>query len=71
MNTDEGFLKERVEFRPLTAEDIAQVKDLHKEWFPLPYRDDFFDRILHPNTISEGCFYTLDSGEDEERKRAK
>lgn len=31
-----------IEFRPLQEDDEAQLKDLHEQWFPVKYHDDFY-----------------------------
>jgi len=44
--SEEGFNEDRIYYRPLTREDLEEMKELHSEWFPLSYRDDFFERIF-------------------------
>ena len=32
-------------FRKLDKADLSEVRDLHAEWFPLNYDDEFYERI--------------------------
>lgn len=43
----------------MTIEDQNEIRNLHQEWFPIPYGQDFFDRIKKSNVIAIGCFYKL------------
>lgn len=36
------------------------MKELHKEWFPIDYPQEFFDRIRKKSVISIGCFYNVE-----------
>ena len=35
------------------------MKELHAEWFPIDYPQEFFDRMKNPNVIALGCFYNV------------
>ena len=63
-------------FRDLEQSDLDEIKNLHREWFPLEYPDKFYGRVLHKEgVIAIGCFLELprnvdgeqlDKSEDEE-----
>ena len=33
-------------YKPLTKKDIEETKNLHKEWFPINYSDNYFQTIF-------------------------
>jgi len=35
-----------VKLRKITKEDLIQIKPLYKEWFPLDYEDQFYEKII-------------------------
>ena len=45
---DKGFNIEAqtITYSPLSINDYEDLVDLHKEWFPIKYTKDFFERIL-------------------------
>ena len=45
--------------RPLSITDQAELKNLHNEWFPIDYTQEFYDRIKKKTVIAIGCFYKL------------
>ena len=53
------FNKENMEYRGLGIEDQIAMKELHAEWFPIDYPQEFFDRMRNPNVIALGCFYNV------------
>lgn len=62
-------------FRPIKPEDRTVIETLHKQWFPVDYKSDFFDSLCN-NRIMPGtnqplyscvaCFKELDDLEFEE-----
>merc|ERR1712166_13705 len=36
-------------YRPLEHRDLDQLHELHKEWFPVRYTDQFYEDLLLPN----------------------
>jgi len=38
-------IEEDVSLRPFQPGDIAKLKDLNKEWFPIQYGDAFYNRM--------------------------
>ena len=54
---------DKVYYKPLAPEHYEEVKILHKEWFPVPYPDSFFEScVLHNNGqfLTLGAFYKLE-----------
>ena len=59
--------KEKIYYKPLKPEHIDEVKNLHKEWFPVSYPDEIFEESILRNEgshITQGAFYFL----EEEKK---
>ncbi len=62
-------------FRPIKPEDRTVIETLHKQWFPVDYKSDFFDSLCN-NSVMPGtnqplyscvaCFKELDDLEFEE-----
>ena len=49
-------------YKPLTKFYIDEIKRLHKEWFPIDYDDDYFQKIFQNSNNSYftiGAFYKL------------
>jgi len=54
--------KEKIIYKPLTKDSLLDVKNLHKEWFPIDYDDDFFTKVLNNNDgkyFTIGAFYNI------------
>mmetsp|Transcript_10087 Transcript_10087/g.17018 ORF Transcript_10087/g.17018 Transcript_10087/m.17018 type:complete len:174 (+) Transcript_10087:413-934(+) len=50
-------------FRRLEQGDLTEIKNLHKEWFPLNYPQSFYDKVLlKPKIIPLGCFISIPVG---------
>ncbi len=50
--------KSKIEYRLLDQGDIAEVRNLHLEWFPLRYGDDYYNEIGKYNYgVAIGAFY--------------
>ena len=55
-------------YKPLSQENLDEVKKLHAEWFPVKYEEEIFNRILLYNQgqyFSIGAFYYIPTGENE------
>ena len=61
---------DNVIYKPLTKEDIEEIKNLHKEWFPIKYSDYYFKSIFEKKSqyFSIGAFYTIIDEETNEKK---
>ena len=47
-----------ITFRPLDQTDIQELSNLHKEWLPIHYENQYYyTAITSPNSISLGAFY--------------
>ena len=47
-----------ITFRLLDKTDIPELSNLHKEWFPVDYEDQFYHTATtDPNNVSLGAFY--------------
>ena len=57
----------KIYYKPLAPEHYDEVKNLHKEWFPVPYPEQIFENTILFNQgqyLTQGAFYYL----EEERK---
>ncbi len=57
---------EEIIYKPISSLYIAEVKKLHKEWFPVEYDDDYFQKIFenkHGIYFSIGAFYNYNKRE--------
>lgn len=41
-------------FRPLQLTDRDQIKRLHEEWFPVSYKDEFYDDLVLQRMVNSG-----------------
>jgi len=58
-------------YKPLTKQDIEETKNLHKEWFPIKYSDEYFNTIFNSKKgkyFSIGAFYNIINEETKEKK---
>jgi len=55
-----------VTYRRLGTDDIGELKKLHKEWFPINYPDNYFERISQDQVIAIGAYYVLNEDEENE-----
>eukprot|EP00826_Nyctotherus_ovalis_P003300 TRINITY_DN10670_c0_g1_i4.p1 TRINITY_DN10670_c0_g1~~TRINITY_DN10670_c0_g1_i4.p1 ORF type:complete len:231 (-),score=44.85 TRINITY_DN10670_c0_g1_i4:510-1202(-) len=47
-----------IAFRPLEKADIQEVRDLHREWFPISYDYRYYEATTtDPNSVALGAFY--------------
>ena len=55
--------QDKIYYKPLGPEHYEEVQNLHKEWFPVEYPKEIFDRSLLYNQggyIAQGAFYFLE-----------
>ena len=51
-------------FRKLEQNDMVCMQELHQEWFPLEYPQEFYEKILTmKKVIALGCFINIDGKE--------
>ena len=53
----------KIVYKPLTISNISEVKNLHKEWFPIDYDDNYFKKIFinkHSSYFTVGAFYNFE-----------
>lgn len=43
-----------ISYRPFHEGDRDQVQDLHTEWFPVSYKDEFYDELVHERMVNTG-----------------
>lgn len=41
-----------VSFRPLQSSDRHRIQELHEQWFPVSYSDDFYDDLVNNHRLS-------------------
>ena len=59
---------EKIIYKPLTENNLSEIKNLHKEWFPIDYDDNYFKKILvnkYGSYFTLGAFYSLDNNNTE------
>ena len=37
---------DKIIYKPLTESHLSEIKNLHKEWFPIDYDDNYFKKIF-------------------------
>lgn len=58
----------QIVYKPLTPENVKEIKNLHREWFPVKYDDEFFNNTILYNRggyFSVAAFYNIKTGENE------
>ena len=58
-------------YKPLTKNNLIEIKNLHKEWFPIKYDDIFFSTIFeneYGNYFSIGAFYNINNSNEKNNK---
>ena len=58
----------KIYYKPLGPEHFEEVKNLHKEWFPIDYPEEIFANILlhnQGNYVTQAAFYFIE-GENKE-----
>lgn len=43
-----------ISFRPLEPKDRGQIQKLHEEWFPVSYKDEFYDDLVMHRMVNSG-----------------
>lgn len=63
-------------FRSILPEDRIRIQELFEEWFPVDYKDDFYDDLCNHSTMGAQDLYTLvatkvdqDQDDDKEERR--
>ena len=54
-------------YKSLTLSDLSEIKNLHKEWFPIDYDDEYFKKIFnteHSIYFTIGAFYSIENKDD-------
>jgi hypothetical protein len=41
-------------FRPLQEGDRDQIQNLHEDWFPVRYKNEFYDELVHNRMVKSG-----------------
>ena len=62
---------ENIIYKPLSKNNLEEVKNLHKEWFPIEYDDEFFEEILNDkgkNYFTIGAFYNIPYKDDSNKE---
>ena len=65
------FNPDNIIYKPLTNKDIEETKNLHKEWFPINYSDNYFTKIFQEKSgkyFSIGAFYNILDKETNQNK---
>ena len=58
----------RIVYKPLTPENLEEVKKLHVEWFPVKYDEEIFNQSILYNQgryFTVAAFYYIQTGENE------
>ena len=57
-------LKGKVYFKETVTQDqLDQLRDLHKEFFPIPYQDSFFEMIVGDQLKVFNCLVEIESND--------
>ena len=62
---------EEIIYKPLSLENLEETKKLHKEWFPIDYSDNYFEKIFNKKNFwyfTVGAFYNYIDEEKKEKK---
>jgi ribosomal protein S18 acetylase RimI-like enzyme len=57
----------KIIYKPLNESNMEEIKNLHKEWFPIDYDDNYFKKIFvnkYNTYFSIGAFYTLENNKE-------
>ena len=53
----------KIVYKPLTISNLEEIKNLHKEWFPIDYDDDYFKKVFinkYSSYFTIGAFYNIE-----------
>lgn len=50
---------DNISFRSVLPEDRTQIQELFEEWFPVEYKDDFYENLCNRQTMGAQKLYTL------------
>jgi len=56
-------------YKPLTKDNLIEIQNLHKEWFPIDYNEEYFQKVLDNQNnkyFTVGAFYNLKNPIDNE-----
>ena len=56
-------------YKPLSKNNIIELKTMHKEWFPIDYDDNYFEAIFDNqccNYFTIGAFYNIQESDNNE-----
>ena len=56
------IIPENIIYKPLSKNNFIEVKNLHREWFPIEYDDNYFEEVLNNNGnryFTIGAFYNI------------
>ena len=70
----DGLLKinrEKIKLKQLDETSLVELKKLHKEWFPVKYKDNYFLRIFRRNVVALGAFYRVSDLELNDKNEAE
>ena len=55
---------EEITYKTLSKSHLVEIKKLHKEWFPVEYDDDYFQKIFNNNSIfTIAAYYNIQNKE--------
>ncbi len=50
---------ETISFREIHPRDRRRIQELFEEWFPVEYKDEFYDQLCNNRSMGEQTLYTL------------
>ena len=59
---------DKIIYKPLTDSHLSEIKNLHKEWFPIDYDDNYFKKIFtnkYGSYFTLGAFYSFENNNKE------
>ena len=62
---------EKIIYKPLTESNLSEIKNLHKEWFPIDYDDNYFKKIFinkYSSYFTIGAFYNLENNDNNNKE---
>jgi len=48
-----------ISFREILADDRKRIQELFEEWFPVDYKEEFYDGLCNTQTMADQKLYTL------------
>lgn len=63
LSSSSSFSQEKICYRRgVSCKDLDEVRELHKEWFPVSYNEDFFNSVVDGRLLSVVASLDDDSG---------